>query len=183
VIETSRLWLRRLTSDDLLTIENLWRDETVRQFLGGVISDDQIKKKMVDLQNHWDLHQFGQWVVFDKSSKERIGLCGLHQTEDGTELSYQFFPKFWKKGYAREAATACLHYGFCTLKSDTIIAITQEANISSCQLLKDIGMKLIRNLERFNALQCLFAIDNKSMLSFELRLGSFKNDNDEHVFQ
>ncbi len=161
MIETSRLFLGRLTHEDLLTIENLWRDETVRQFLGGVISDDRIKQKMLELQRHWDLYSFGQWVVFDKSAKERIGLCGLHQTEEGIELSYQFFPKFWKKGYAREATAACIDYGFTTLKPDKIIAITQVANIQSCRLLRVIGMKLIRNFERFNAPQCLFAIDHK----------------------
>lgn len=161
MIETPRLLLYRPTNTDMLTVENLWRDEKVRQFLGGIISDDQIKKKIVELQNHWDLYQFGQFIVFDKISKELIGLCGLHHTEDGIELSYMFFSEFWKKGFAREAAEACIDYGFNTLKLIKIIAITQEANIKSCQLLQMIGMKHIRNFERFNANQCLFTIDNK----------------------
>lgn len=161
MIETPRLLLRRPTNNDMLIIENLWRDEGVRQFLGGVISDDLIKKKVVELKSHWDLHQFGQCMVLDKISKEIIGLCGLHQTEDGIELSYMFFSEFWKKGFAREAAAACIDYGFDILKLTKIIAITQEANIKSCQLLERIGMEHIRNFERFNANQCLFKIDNK----------------------
>lgn len=88
MIETPRLLLCPPTNKDMLTIENLWRDEKVRQFLGGVITDDLIKKKVVELQSHWDLYQFGQCIVFKKISKEIIGLCGLHHTEDGIELSY-----------------------------------------------------------------------------------------------
>ena len=68
MIETSRLSLCRPSSQDISTLENLWRDEQVREFLGGVVSDDIIQQKMVDLQNHWDLHQFGQRAVFEKCS-------------------------------------------------------------------------------------------------------------------
>lgn len=163
MIETPRLLLCRPTNDDMLIIENLWRDERVRQFLGGIISDDLIKKKVDELQNHWDLYQFGRCAVFDKVTKKIIGLCGLHHSEDfkdNIELSYLFFPEFWKKGFAREAATACIDYGFSTLKFNEIIAITQEANIKSCQLLKMIGMEYIRSFELFNAKQCLFTIRN-----------------------
>jgi hypothetical protein len=52
MIETPRLLLCRSTNKDMLTIENLWRDEKVRQFLGCVITDDLIKKKVVELQSH-----------------------------------------------------------------------------------------------------------------------------------
>ena len=161
MIETPRLLLCRPTNDDMLIIENLWRDEKVRQFLGGIISDDLIKQKVVELQNHWDLYQFGQYVVFDKTAEKIIGLCGLHHSEDGIELSCMFFSEFWKKGFAREALAVCIDYGFNTLKLNEVIAITQEANIKSCQLLQMIGMEHIKNFERFNAYQCLFTIDNK----------------------
>ncbi len=45
MIETPRLLLRRPTND-MLIAENLWRDEKVREFLGGIISDDLIKQKV-----------------------------------------------------------------------------------------------------------------------------------------
>ena len=163
MIETSRLLLRRPTNDDMLIAESLWRDEKVREFLGGIISDDLIKQKVVELQNHWDLYQFGQCVVFDKSAKKIIGLCGLDHSEDGIELCYMFFSEFWGKGFAREAATSCIDYGFNTLKFNKIIAITQEANIKSCQLLQMIGMEHIKSFERFNAQQFLFTIHNKQL--------------------
>ncbi len=161
MIETSRLLLYRPTDDSILIIENLYRDKKVRQFLGGIISDDLIKQQVFALQQHWDLYQFGQCVVFHKIAKKIIGLCGLHYSEDSVDLSYMFFSEFWGHGFAREALAACIDYGFNTLKLNKIIAMTQEANIKSCQLLLMIGMDHVRNFERFNATQSLFVIDNK----------------------
>ncbi len=166
MIETPRLSLCRPYSQDFSTLENLWRDEKVREFLGGVVTDDIIRQKMIDLQYHWDLHQFGQWVVFEKCSTKLIGLCGLHYSDDGIEISYMFFPQFWGKGFAREAVLASVDYGFNTLKIETIIAITQAANIKSCQLLNKNGMKLTNNFERFNATQCLFKLTADKALHF-----------------
>ncbi len=88
MIETARLRLCRPTNQDTLMLENLWRDDQVREFLGGVVADDIIQQKLIDLQHHWDLHQFGQWAVFEKSSNKLIGLCGLHHSDDGIEISY-----------------------------------------------------------------------------------------------
>ena len=158
MIETSRLCLCRPNNQDISTLANLWRDEKVREFLGGVVSDNIIQQKTVSLQNHWDLHQFGQCAVFEKSSKKLIGLCGLHYSDDGIEISYMFFPEFWGKGFASEAVLASVDYAFNTLKIESIIAITQEANIKSCQLLSKVGMEHINDFERFNATQRLFGL-------------------------
>lgn len=162
MIETTRLNLCRPTPEVMPILENLWRDEKVRQFLGGVISDDLIQQRMMTLQNHWDVRQFGQWVVFERASNEVVGLCGLHTSEDGVELSYMLFPRFWGKGLAGEAAAASLEHGFGSLRLDRVIAITQESNIKSCRLLRKIGMQHVKNFERFNAVQCLFEVQSKS---------------------
>ena len=158
MIETTRLSLRRPTNEDIFMLENLWRDEKVREFLGGTITDEAIRQKIVALQTHWDSHQFGQLVVHEKNATQVAGLCGLQYSEDGVEVSYMFFPKFWGKGFADEAVRATIDYGFNTLKLDTIIAITQEMNIKSCQLLDKIGMNHINTFERFEATQRLYKL-------------------------
>ena len=152
-IETSRLWLRRPTPEDSLKLEDLWRNEIVQQFLGGVVEDDVIKERMTVVQNHWDHHGFGLWAVYKKSTKQIAGLCGLHRSEDGLEISYKFFPTIWGEGFAKEATIACLNYGFTMLKDSSIIAITQEANHRSCRLLEAIGMKHAQSFKRFDVLQ------------------------------
>jgi len=158
MMETTRLSLCRPTPQDILTLENLWRDEKTREFLGGIVADDIISQRILEFNHHWEVHKFGQCTVFEKSSKKIIGLCGLHVSDDGVEISYMFFPQFWGNGFAREAALASVDYGVNKLKIETIIAITQAANLKSCKLLTKIGMKHINSFERFNATQCLFEL-------------------------
>ena len=154
MIETTHLQLRRPTAADTLLLRDLWQDKQVRQFLGGVISNKLVDEKIVSLQKHWDHYGFGQWFVIDKKQKQVIGICGLHHSEGGIELSYMFFPAFWGKGLAQEATRASLDYGFM----NKVIAITQEANKSSCRLLESIGMRFIDKFIRFDAVQFLYKI-------------------------
>lgn len=151
-IETANLRLRRPIAADVISLSSLWKNEKIRQFLGGVVSDEVIHKKISSLQDHWKQHGFGQWVVC-KKNEEVIGLCGLHYSEDGIEISYMFFPLFWGRGWAYEAAFASLDFGFNVLELSSIIAITQEANQKSCRLLEKIGMNHINNFWRFTANQ------------------------------
>jgi len=156
-IETVNLWLRRPLSDDVVSLRQLCKDEIVRQFLGGVFSDEIIDRKIAFLIDHWAQHGFGQWVVCGRELQV-AGICGLHHSEDGIELSYMFFPIFWGRGWASEAANACLDFGFNILKLQSIIAITQEANQKSCHLLEKTGMHHKANLSRFNAPQRLYEL-------------------------
>ena len=153
VVETDRLILRRPNHEDSLVLKNLWKNKESRAYLGGIVADEFVDQKIADLQSHWDLHQFGQWAVIEKTLNQAVGLCGLHHSENGIEISYMFFPQFWGQGFAREAVNASLDYGFHFLKFKEIVAITQDANRSSCRLLDKIGMIHINNFERFNASQ------------------------------
>jgi len=42
VIETLRLLLRRPMKADAIVLSNLWRNELVRAFLGGVLPDENV---------------------------------------------------------------------------------------------------------------------------------------------
>lgn len=158
VIETERLQFHKPTAADTIPLRNLWQDKQVRQFLGGVVSNELIDEKIVSLQKHWDQYGFGLCSVIDKMHQQFIGVCGLHHSEDGIELSYMFFPTSWGKGLAKEATLSSLNYGFNNLNLVKIIAITQEANKNSCRLLENIGMQTIAKFNRYDAVQILYEI-------------------------
>ncbi len=76
-----------------------------------------------------------------KSSGEIIGSCGFarpHGTKE-IELGYLFGRKFWGKGFATEAASACLQFGFGKLDFREIIALTDLENTASQKVLEKIG--------------------------------------------
>lgn len=166
-IETAHLRLRRPTTADTLILRDLWRNEQVRQFLGGTVSEEVIEGKIVSIQQHWEKHGFGQWAVQEMDTGEIIGLCGLHYSDEGIEISYMFFPAYWERGRATEAASASLNHGFHLLKLERIVAITQEANRSSCRLLEKVGMHHINNLWRWNATQRVYELTQGEWLAEE----------------
>jgi len=157
-LKTKRLQLRRPTDEDASCLSLLWKDEDVRQFLGGTISDAMITERLATIQDHWEQHGFGLCVVSEIETEQVIGLCGLHHSEDGVEISFMFFPEWWGEGFATEAITACLDDGFHHLKLEKIISITQAANIKSCRLLERIGMQPIKTFLRYNATQCWYEL-------------------------
>ena len=164
MIETSRLFLYRPVLDDYHVLSGLWRNEQVRQFLGGVVADKEISKKLAAIQKHWDQYDFGLFSICNKSSKKILGMSGLHYSENNVELSYMLFPEYWGKGMAVEATSACVCYGFEALKLEEIIAITQEANRGSWKLLEKIGMHHIKTISKFNAIQRIYNLTKENSL-------------------
>lgn len=157
-LETERLLLTRPQHEEDKELGGLWRDEQVRQYLGGVVSEDMVEKKLQWLQMHWKQAGFGQWTVYEKATGQIAGLCGLHHSEEGIELSYMFYPIFWGKGIATEAAQACLAQGFEQLELERIVVITQEANTASCRLAEKLGMSKIDRRWEWEAWQSIYEI-------------------------
>jgi len=161
-IETKSLLLKKPTISDTPALILLWQRKEIRKFLGGTVSEEKAKNRVADIQDHWSQHGFGQYAVFLKESSALMGLCGLHYStiESGVEISYMFFSEHWGKGYAREAVSACLENGFNILKLEEIMGITQKANLRSCNLLKRVGMRYIKELFIFNKEQLVYKLSS-----------------------
>lgn len=84
-----------------------------------------------------------------------IDISPYHEPEY-QELSYLFLPEFWGYGYAFEACRAVLRYCEETLDLKTVVAETQSANTRSRALLERLGFTMVRQLERFGAMQCVY---------------------------
>ena len=76
-VETAHLQLRQPVTEDFSVLSNLWRNKKVRQFLGRVVSDEEIEAKIVSVLDHWNKHGFGQFAILNKITKQIIGVCGL----------------------------------------------------------------------------------------------------------
>lgn len=100
------------------------------------------------------------WAVRKKHTGDFMGLISLDSHHDGLhlEISYQFLPQWWGKGYATEAVQLIINYGLNELKLSKIVAETQTANISSCKLLERVGMELEQTISRFGAEQAIYSI-------------------------
>lgn len=147
VIETERLILRTFTEDDGLLIYELNKDPDVTQYTGDPVQDIehacQILKQVILPQ--YALYNHGRWAVHVKSDFEFIGWCGLKARPERNEidLGYRFMKSAWGKGFATEAAFACLQYGFEKLNLPRIVGRAMPQNIASLKVLEKCGMKYI----------------------------------------
>lgn len=120
-------------------------DSEVTNYLpwGHPYSEEETEQRLQQMLAHWRRYHFGTYTVRPKAGKRLIGYAGL-ETVEGTpfvELLYAFSRGSWGKGYASEAAVACLKFGFETLGLPLIVGVIAPGNTGSKRVLEKIGMK------------------------------------------
>lgn len=154
---TNRLCLRPIQKTDLAFFFRLLGNNRVRQYLGGTLGWRQRFSRFKDCAAA--PRNVGVWVVCTANAKQPIGLIELGPHKDGEdyEVSYQFDPVFWRRGFACEAVQAVVNHALEGHGLERIIAETQSSNEASCRLLRKLGMVEINRVRRFGAEQIIFA--------------------------
>lgn len=157
---TPRLDARRLTAADRAEIHRMHRDAAVMTHLGGVRDDLQTDEYMAINLRHWNAHNFGLWIVFEKGGKEPIGRALLRHVlldgRDDVELGYAFYRTHWGRGFATEIARECVRIAFEELGLDTVVALTSPTNLASQHVLEKAGLRYERSLEHHGMPTMLF---------------------------
>lgn len=166
IIETERLTLRHLSTDDAPFILELLNDPSFIQNIG-----DRNVRTIADAESYitkgpvtsYEKNGFGLDLVVLKETGESIGMCGLikRDTLEDVDIGYAFLPRFWSKGYAVESASAVLEYGQQVHGLKRIVGITLEENKGSVRVLEKIGLKFEKmvKLAGDDEELMLFAID------------------------
>ena len=156
-IHTARMVLRPLAWQDILFFYRLHRDKNVRRYLGGQVVRTNILRRFV--QCCGTQKGAATWVARPNSRQVSMGLVefGPHKNGHDWEVSYQFLPKYWGNGWAREAVYSVIESAFESSSHHRIIAETQSANHASCRLLKALDMIEIERIDRFGAEQIIWA--------------------------
>ncbi|MDR2325301.1 MAG: GNAT family N-acetyltransferase [Acidovorax sp.] len=155
-LHTPRLQLRPLRQTDQGFISSLLGDAQVRQFLGGAVD---LQRRSAAVAAYFSGEE-GEtaWLVQTGIGQLPLGLVHLspHWDEPCLELSYQFAPGAWGKGYAIEAVQCVRDHVLQDRKQERVLAETQAANTASCRLLQRLGMTELRRLQRFGAEQVIY---------------------------
>jgi RimJ/RimL family protein N-acetyltransferase len=148
VLHTERLTLRPLVPDDAPAYAAMRYHPAVTRWLMPVTGDpvDAARGTIVRFAAQWTERGYSPWGIFVDG--RLIGHCGLnHVAEfDATEVLWALHPDAWGKGYATEAATAAVNFGFDTIGLPTIFAITLPDNMSSQAVVKRLGFDYRRNV-------------------------------------
>lgn len=144
-IETERLLLRSLRTDDAQALATLWVNPKVTQYMGGPRDREKSRQGFEEDAELSPPPEIDLWPVVEKASGQIIGHCGLIDKEvDGQaefELVYVFAPSVWGKGYATEAASAVKNYAFEELGLERIVSLVDPRNAASERVAIKIGMQ------------------------------------------
>jgi [ribosomal protein S5]-alanine N-acetyltransferase len=147
ITETTRLLLREITVADAEQAYLLNLDPEVIRYTGDeAFKSVEEAEKFLAAYDPYRKYGFGRWAVIDKNTNEFLGWCGLkfHEKENFYDIGFRFFKKHWGKGYATEAALACLDLGFKTFRMPEIIGRAAKENLASIRVLTKIGMQYYR---------------------------------------
>lgn len=146
-LETARLILRPWQESDKTPFAALNADEEVMRYFPvtrtRAESDDMVERLIRVEQDHG----FTFAPVERKSDGALLGMVGLLpvRPEDypfgpTVEIGWRFAKEFWGHGYATEAASAWLDFGFNQLNLPEIVAFTAALNLPSQKVMQRLGM-------------------------------------------
>jgi ribosomal-protein-alanine N-acetyltransferase len=143
-LTSARLGFSHWTADDLPLALALWGDAEVRRFLGGPLSEAEVKARM-EREIAWAAtYNVQYWPIFLLADGAHVGCAGLRPYEPSEqvyELGYHLRPQFWRQGLAEEAGRAVVTHAFETLGSRALYAGHHPENAGSARVLEKLGFR------------------------------------------
>jgi RimJ/RimL family protein N-acetyltransferase len=161
-IETERLLIRCFEPEsDAAAMVGVYCDPEVMRFIpGGALAG--VEAVRAELEKHVQAEAtrgFGIWAVVECETDTVIGDVGFgvfKPTRD-IELGYTLARAHWRRGFATEAASACLAAGLAHLDAPRIIAVVDAANDASMRVAERIGMQEVDTIEADGRPHTIFA--------------------------
>ena len=152
LLETERLVLRKISTDDAEFVLELLNQPSFIRFIGdrGVRNLDDAKQYILNrLIASYERNGFGLYLVELKPDGTPIGISGLVKRDalPDADIGFAFLPAYWAKGYAVESAAAVMNYAREVLGLTRIVAITSPDNEASAKLLGKIGLRFERMIK------------------------------------
>ena len=109
---------------------------------------------------HWALRGYGQWAIEERSSGRFIGRAGIINPADwpGPEVGYLLGRQWWGRGYATEAASAAMDWGFREIGFTDLLSLIDPENEPSIAVATRLGETLRGETEVMGHRVLLYAI-------------------------
>jgi ribosomal-protein-alanine N-acetyltransferase len=144
ILETERLLLREFTLQDTTAIEAVLGDPVAMEFYPAALNRQGVERWIERNLQRYRRDGHGLWAMVLRDSREFVGDCGcIVQDVEGKneiEVGYHVRRDLWGKGYATEAARACMDYAFAKLGTARVISMIRPENLRSRRVAEKNGM-------------------------------------------
>lgn len=149
-LKSERLEFRHWREDDLPLAISLWGDPEVIRFVDvrSKLTDAEVKEifeKYLALDRE---SAISYWPIFLRSDGEFVGCCGLRphgDEKDIYETGFYIRSRYWRQGFAEEAACAVIRYAFEILRVKALKAGHNPKNAGSRRILEKLGFVYLRD--------------------------------------
>lgn len=147
-MESERIGFSKWMDSDLPLARQVWGDKDVTRYIcatGSFTKQDIMSRLNTEIENAAQ-YQVQYWPIFERSTGELIGCCGLRpfpKENKAYEIGFHLRKAFWGRGFAAEAAHMVIKYAFHTLHAEKIYAGHHPQNAASKKLLLRLGFTSI----------------------------------------
>ena len=150
-IETERLILRDMTEDDFDSFRVILTDAETMQYYPRPYDDAGVRRWLDWTFDNYRKHGFGLWAVTLKDTGEFVGDCGITMQpihgEWLPEIGYHINKKHWRRGYASEAAAACIRVAFEEFGFPAVYSYMKADNEPSWRTAMKNGMTFVEEYD------------------------------------
>lgn len=148
LLESPRLILRDLTDDDAPELHRALGDPVAMSAYEHGFDLEETRTWIARQRERYATDGFGLWGIVLRETRELIGDCGIttQKIEDDSviEVGYHLVRDHWHRGYAVEAARACVDWAFATLDVTEVYAKVRDTNLASMNVAIRLGMTVRR---------------------------------------
>lgn len=146
LLQSSRIILRQITSDDTEQILRIRQDQSINHYIERppLKNREEALKLIEKLSKGVEQEKWFYWGICLKETSELIGtICLWNLAEDRSsgETGFELLPDFQNRGLMSEALEAVLEYSFLNLKMKEVLAYTHRENHKSVRLLERFGFE------------------------------------------
>lgn len=150
-LETERLLLRPFTNADHAPYAAICSDAEVMRYIGtgATLTSDEAWRSIASILGHWALRGYGMYAVELRATGELLGRAGYLDPPGwpGFELGWLLGRGHWGKGYAIEAARACLDQALGPMARDRVLSLIRPENTRSIRVAERLGERLAGEVE------------------------------------
>jgi len=154
ILETERLILREITSEDAHSIFNVFSNDKIMELYGQFpFTKVEEANKLINIfQDNFNSGKGIRWGILLKKNNRFIGTVGFHNWNERhhrAEIGYELDIGAWGKGYMHEALEAIIGFGFVSMGLNRIEAVVYPKNDASISLLLKHNFKKEGLLEEY----------------------------------
>ena len=142
IFSTERLTMRRPLLSDAADIHEYASDPEVTRYMEWRTHTDasQTVEFLKACETRWQSGEEFCWVISVKPASRAMGAIACRVRGHAVDFGYVLNRKVWGRGYATEAARACVDFAFRQADMTELVSMAVPQNVRSRQVMERLGM-------------------------------------------